>query len=93
MEKNLIKKLMEVGAYDEIGKELFGKTILISVGGISNGVQAYERIKNGASLVQAYSGLIFEGPAMVRKINQEILELLDKDGFENIQEAIGANLK
>lgn len=79
--------------FKEIARELFGKTILISAGGISNGAQAYERIKNGATLVQAYSGLIFEGPAMVKKINQEILKLLDKDGFENIQEAIGANLK
>ena len=79
--------------FKEIGKELFGKTILISVGGISNGVQAYERIKNGASLVQAYSGMIFEGPSMVRKINEEILELMAKDGYKNITEAIGANLK
>jgi dihydroorotate dehydrogenase len=79
--------------FKELARELFGKTILISVGGISNGAQAYERIKNGATLVQAYSGLIFEGPSMVRKINEEILELLQKDGFENIKDAIGANLK
>ena len=79
--------------FREIARELFGKTVLISVGGIYNGKEAYERIKNGASLVQAYSGLVFEGPSMVRKINEEILELLAKDGFENIQQAIGANLK
>jgi dihydroorotate dehydrogenase len=79
--------------FKEIAKELFGKTILISVGGISNGAQAYERIKNGATLVQSYSGLVFEGPAMVRKINEELLELMAKDGYENITDAIGANLK
>ena len=79
--------------FKEIARELFGKTVLISVGGIYNGKEAYERIKNGASLIQAYSGLVFEGPSMVRKINEEILELLAKDGFENIQQAIGANLK
>jgi dihydroorotate dehydrogenase len=79
--------------FKELGKELFGKTILISVGGISTGEEAYERIKNGATLVQSYSGLIFEGPAMVRKINEEILELLTYDGYSNITEAIGANLK
>jgi dihydroorotate dehydrogenase len=79
--------------FKEIAKELFGKTILISVGGISTGEQAYERIKNGATLVQSYSGLIFEGPSMVRKINEEILELMTKDGYSNITEAIGANLK
>ncbi|MFV7790498.1 quinone-dependent dihydroorotate dehydrogenase [Aliarcobacter lanthieri] len=79
--------------FKAIGKELYGKTILISVGGISNGKEAYERIKDGASLVQAYSGLIFEGPSMVRKINEEILELLKEDGFNSISEAIGANLR
>ena len=79
--------------FKELARELFGKTILISVGGISNGVQAYERIKNGATLVQSYSGLIFEGPSMVRKINEEILELMAKDGYANITDAIGANLK
>uniref|UniRef100_UPI004048C246 quinone-dependent dihydroorotate dehydrogenase n=1 Tax=Aliarcobacter sp. TaxID=2321116 RepID=UPI004048C246 len=79
--------------FKELAKDLFGKTILISVGGISNAEQAYERIKNGASLVQAYSGLIFEGPSMVRKINEDLLELMAKDGFNNISDAIGANLK
>ena len=79
--------------FKEIATELFGKTVLISVGGISSGKEAYERIRNGASLVQAYSGLIFEGPSMVRKINEEILELLEKDGYSNITEAVGANLK
>ena len=79
--------------FKELGKELFGKTVLISVGGISTGAEAYERIKNGATLVQSYSALIFEGPSMVRKINEEILELMAKDGYSNISEAIGANLK
>ncbi|MFA6741225.1 MAG: quinone-dependent dihydroorotate dehydrogenase [Arcobacteraceae bacterium] len=79
--------------FKELARELFGKTILISVGGISNGAQAYERIKDGANLVQSYSGMIFEGPSMVRKINEELLELMAKDGYENISQAIGANLK
>ncbi|GAB1467020.1 hypothetical protein MASR2M54_25200 [Aliarcobacter cryaerophilus] len=79
--------------FKEIARELYGKTILISVGGISNANQAYERIKNGASLIQVYSSLIFEGPSMVRKINQDLLELLKADGYDNISEAIGANLR
>lgn len=79
--------------FKEIALALFGKTILISVGGISSGAEAYERIKNGATLVQAYSGFVFEGPSMARKINEEILELMAKDGYVNISEAIGANLK
>lgn len=53
--------------FKEIAKELFGKTLLISVGGISNAQEAYRRLKAGATLVQAYSGMIFEGPSMVRR--------------------------
>ena len=79
--------------FKEIANELFGKTILVSVGGISEASDAYRRIKAGASLIQVYSGLIFEGPSMVRKINEGILELLEKDGFKSIEEAIGADLK
>ncbi|MGB7403354.1 MAG: quinone-dependent dihydroorotate dehydrogenase [Arcobacter sp.] len=79
--------------FKEIAKELFGKTILISVGGILTPEDAYRRIKAGASLIQVYSGMIFEGPALVRKINEGILKLLEEDGFSNINQAIGADLK
>ncbi|CAI8196500.1 MAG: Dihydroorotate dehydrogenase (quinone) [Arcobacter lacus] len=79
--------------FKEIAKELFGKTTLISVGGIANGKQAYDRLKAGASLVQSYTGLVFEGPSMVRKINEEILELMKQDGYMHISEVIGADLK
>lgn len=79
--------------FKELAKALYGKTILISVGGISTGQQAYERIKAGASLVQVYSGLVFDGPSMVKNINEELLELLKKDGYSHISEAIGADLK
>lgn len=79
--------------FKELAKELYGKTTLISVGGISTGEEAYRRIRAGASLVQAYSGLIFQGPSMCRDINKTIIELMEKDGFSNISEAIGADLK
>ncbi len=79
--------------FKEIARELYGKTTLISVGGISTGEEAYRRLKAGASLVQSYSGMIFEGPSMVRKINEEILELMQRDGFNHISEVIGSDLK
>ena len=79
--------------FKEIAKELYGKTTLISVGGVASGEEAYKRLKAGASLVQSYTGMIFEGPSMVRKINEEILELMQKDGFDNITEVIGSDLK
>src|SRR5579884_2000028 len=77
--------------FDAIAKKLYGKTLLISVGGIDSGAEAYRRIKAGASLVQVYTALIFHGPSVVRKINEEILKLLDKDGYHHISEAIGKN--
>ncbi|WP_321311551.1 quinone-dependent dihydroorotate dehydrogenase [Halarcobacter sp.] len=79
--------------FKEISKELYGKTVLISVGGISDAKEAYKRLKAGASLVQSYTGMIFEGPSMVRKINEGILELMKEDGFNNISEVIGSDLR
>ena len=79
--------------FKDIAKELYGKTILISVGGISDAQDAYRRIKAGASLVQSLSGFIFKGPSMCKDINNGILELMDKDGYNHISQAIGADLK
>jgi len=79
--------------FKEIAQELFGKTILISVGGISDAAEAYRRLKAGASLVQSLSGLIFEGPSMVKIINEGIIELMKKDGYNHISEVIGSDLK
>lgn len=79
--------------FKEIAKVLYGKTILISVGGISDASDAYRRFKAGASLVQTYSGLIFEGPSMVKNINEGLLKLMREDGFSSIEEVIGLDLK
>jgi len=77
--------------FDAIAKELYGKTLLISVGGISDAKEAYRRIKAGASLLQIYSALIYKGPSLIRDINSELIKLLKADGFKHISEAIGAN--
>ena len=66
-----------------------GKITIIGVGGIFSGDDAYEKIKAGASLVQIYTGFIYEGPAICKKINKRLVELLKQDGFKNISEAIG----
>ncbi|MBA3025209.1 MAG: quinone-dependent dihydroorotate dehydrogenase [Sulfurimonas sp.] len=79
--------------FEAIAKELYGKTTLISVGGIDSAAEAYKRIKAGASLVQIYSGLVFHGPDMIRDINLGLIELLKADGYTNITEAIGADRK
>jgi dihydroorotate dehydrogenase len=79
--------------FKAIGKELYGKTLLISVGGIDSAEEAYRRIKAGASLVQVYSMLIYEGPALIKEINEGLIKLLQEDGYKHISEAIGADWK
>ena len=79
--------------FQAIGKELYGKTILISVGGIETPEDAYRRIKAGATLIQIYSMLIYNGPKMIKEINEGLIKLLKEDGYSNISEAIGADYK
>jgi len=79
--------------FEAIAKELYGKTTLISVGGIDSAEEAYRRIKAGASLVQILSGIVFHGPDMIMNVNRGLVELLKADGYTNITEAIGADRK
>jgi dihydroorotate dehydrogenase len=65
---------------------------VVGVGGVSDAEGAYEKIRNGASLVQLYTGLVYEGPGVARRINEGLLELLERDGFDSIAEAVGADL-
>lgn len=70
-----------------------GKIPLIGVGGISNALDAYERIKSGASLVQLYSALVYNGPGLVTTILEGLEAHLKEDGFQNIQDAVGTDTK
>ena len=76
-----------------LGEALYCKTLLISVGGIDSAEEAYRRIKAGASLVQVYSMLVYEGPALIKEINEGLITLLHKDGYTHISQAIGADWK
>ncbi|HYJ53352.1 MAG TPA: dihydroorotate dehydrogenase (quinone), partial [Allosphingosinicella sp.] len=62
---------------------------LIAAGGIENGVDAFERIRAGASLVQLYTALIYRGPGLAKEINGELKRLLTLHGFERLTDAIG----
>jgi dihydroorotate dehydrogenase len=66
-----------------------GKITIIGVGGIFNGDDAYEKIRAGASLVQIYTSFIYEGPMVCKKINKRLAELVERDGFKNVGEAVG----
>jgi len=74
------------------GRRLFGRCLLVSVGGIDSGREVYRRLRAGASLVQIYSALAFRGPALIGSILSELLECLDRDGLDSVEEAVGADL-
>ena len=66
-----------------------GSLPIIGVGGVFSAEDAYAKIKAGASLVQVYTGLVYEGPGLVKRINQGLVELMKRDGFSSIKEAVG----
>jgi dihydroorotate dehydrogenase len=75
-----------------LAEALFGRTLLVSVGGIDSAAEAYRRIRAGASLVQLYTALDFHGPGLIADINRGLLTLLDADGFPTLADAVGADL-
>ena len=68
-----------------------GRLPLVGVGGVASGAEAYAKIRAGASLVQLYTALIYEGPALVGRIKEELADLLRRDGFESLAAAVGAD--
>jgi dihydroorotate dehydrogenase len=68
------------------------KFVLIASGGVFTAMDAYKKIRLGASLVQMITGMIYEGPQVISEINRGLVELLKKDGFTNISQAIGADI-
>lgn len=75
-----------------IFKKTKGKLIIIGCGGIFSAQDVYDYIKNGASLVQLITGMIYEGPQLISQINQGLVNLLKQDRYTNIHQAIGKNI-
>lgn len=69
-----------------------GKIPLIGVGGISSAEDAYQKVRAGASLVQLYTALIYQGFGLVRNIQLGLVRLLQQDGFTHIHQAVGADV-
>jgi dihydroorotate dehydrogenase len=67
-----------------------GRLPLVGVGGIASAEDAYAKIRAGASLVQLYTALVFAGPELVGQIKAGLAELLERDGFGAITEAVGS---
>ena len=70
-------------------KETKGDITIIGVGGINSGMTAYEKLKSGASLLQLYTGMIYEGPGIVKKIKAELIDILEKEKIKNVSEIVG----
>ena len=71
-------------------KILKNKIKIIGVGGVDSGHSAYQKIINGASLVQIYTGMIYQGPSIATKISQELINILEKEGIKNISDVVGS---
>ena len=86
--KPLEKKSNEL--INKFYKILKNEVKIIGVGGVDSGQSAYQKIINGASLVQLYTGMIYQGPNIVSKINEELINILDKEGVQNISDIVGS---
>ncbi len=70
-----------------------GRLPIVGAGGVGSGADAYAKIRAGASLVQLYTALAYEGPGLVARIKHELASLLAHDGFKNVAEAVGADAR
>lgn len=69
-----------------------GKVPLIGVGGVSSGTDAYKKVRAGASLVQLYTALTFQGADLVTKIKRDLAANLKRDGYACLEDAVGVDV-
>jgi dihydroorotate dehydrogenase len=81
-----------VATVAEIRRRTGGRMPIIGVGGVFSAEDAYRLICAGASLVELYTGLVYEGPGIVQRIKLGLLELLQRDGFDSIADAVGSTV-
>jgi dihydroorotate dehydrogenase len=65
---------------------------LVGCGGIASGADAYAKIRAGATLVQLYSAMVYDGPPLIRRIKDELAALLARDGFATVADAVGTDV-
>ena len=67
--------------------------VLISAGAVTTAEDAYAKIRNGASLVQLFTAMVYEGPLLARRIARGLARLLERDGFKSVSEPVGADVR
>ena len=75
---------------NEFYKIFNNKIKIIGVGGVDSGKSAYEKFISGASYIQLYTGMVYQGPNIANKISEELNDILTSNGVKNIQEIIGS---
>ncbi len=85
--KPLRERALEMVRY--ISKSTDGALPIIGVGGIFSAEDAYEMFKAGASLIQVFTGMIYEGPFIARNINRGLVKILEREGIKHISEITG----
>jgi len=69
------------------------KLVLIGAGGVASGADAYAKIRAGASLVEIYTALAFEGPGLIARIKRDLLQAMNRDGIARIADAVGIDVR
>ena len=102
------EKVTECGAGGLSGAPLQGRSLqvlrrlrsragnrltLISVGGVENAGQVWERIKAGATLVQIYTAYVYQGPLLPKRLARALVELANNEGFDRVQDAVGTDIQ
>ena len=66
-------------------------TPIIGVGGVASGMDAFKKLRAGASLVALYTALVYQGPGLIGRIHRELAALLAREGFSSPAQAVGAD--
>jgi len=86
-------KMLTTEMIRHVYKKTGGRYVIIGLGGVFTAEDAYEKIKAGASLVELVTGLIYGGPMAVKRINQGLVKLLERDGYATIADAVGKSTR
>jgi dihydroorotate dehydrogenase len=86
-------RAMTTALVREFYRRLRGRAEVVGVGGVFTAADAYEKIRAGASLVQVYTGFVFEGVAMAGRLCRGLAAMLQRDGWRNVRDAVGSDIR
>ena len=81
-----------VDVLQRLRRRVRDRLTLIAVGGVFSGRDAWNRIRAGATLVQTYTGFVYEGPGMASRVARDLAQLASEAGYDRVQDAVGADV-